>query len=134
MARGGYTRLPGKSRRYRSPTGEIVSHRQYETRTSHPGKSRETHTRELKAGKAQYRTKQAKEAVKYKRRTIAVRNAIPEITSKDLKLIDAYRMGGRFWFRNASEEDKAAYRALFDRYPREQVIEALGSPQVRKAA
>jgi hypothetical protein len=100
-----------------------ISARQYEQQRT--GITKEARTKLLRKGKAKYRTRQAAETVKYKRRTMRVRNAIPNITRSDLKLFDFRLQHG--W--NAMDaKQKAAYRALWDKYPREEVLDALGSP------
>jgi hypothetical protein len=92
-----------------------------------PG-TKEARTKALKAGKARYRTKTAKTTEAYKRRAAGIRNAIPEITSKDAKLIDKKLRQG---WDNLTPAERLQFRQLFDKYPREEVLAALGSPPTK---
>ena len=91
----------------------------------------ETRTKRLKQRSgvgSKYRTEQAKVTEQYKRRAKRIRQTMDHIAPRDVKLIDKKFSKG--W--NAlSDKEKKRFQKLFDAYPREQVLEALGSPVVR---
>jgi len=101
---------------------ETISHRAYENarnalRFGAPI-SREKVTKELTAGRAPYRSERAKEQADYMRRTRPF-NVIEHLTRADRRSLDNWKNKGQ----------KLDLRPIFDRYPRKQVLNALGSPE-----
>lgn len=121
-----YVKASDLARAKRGERVETISDRQRVQ--GETGLTKEKRTKLLRTGKAKYKTVQAHEAVKYKRRTWKVRAAIPEITRRDLKIIDEKIQKG--W--NAmSEADKTRFRNLWAIYPRDEILAALGSPETK---
>lgn len=87
--------------------------------------TKEQRTKRLQRHPLEYRSQRARETARYQRRARQVRAIIPGIAPKDAKLIDRKQ---RENFNSWSDKDKLRFRQLFAAYPREQVLEALGSP------
>ena len=99
-----------------------ISHRAYETARNafEFGRpvTREKRTQMLRRGEAQYRSPRAAEHAAYMRRT-RMFDAIYGLTPKDRRSLDNWK----------HKHMKVDLRPIFDRYPRDQVLEALGSPE-----
>jgi hypothetical protein len=99
-----------------------ITHRAYETARNAfefgQPVTREKRTEKLRRGEAQYRSERAREQSDYMRRTRPF-NVIGKLTWRDRRQLDNWKNRGM----------KVDLRPIFDRYPREQVLDALGSPQ-----
>jgi hypothetical protein len=136
-----------KSRRYvlkttKNITGKTktISARQYENaritkETSGKATSKEQFTKKVKRNEVFYKTEKQKTAIQYRERTRHLRNEIEGLTSKDQKLIDKFQTRGGW--KTLSDDEKKQWGKLFDKYPRTQVLDAIGSPHIsvgRRAA
>jgi hypothetical protein len=90
--------------------------------------SREKVTKKLQSGEIKYKTKQAEIATRYKRDTDFIRKDIPGVAPKDVKLI-WHKLSVKW--SDMDDDEKEEFEALFKRYPRIQVISALGSPPTK---
>jgi hypothetical protein len=125
----GYSRTSRRyvlSRERYDPLAETISENRY--RTLQHGMTKGLRTKALRKGTAKYLTPRAAETERYKRRTRHIRLIIPEVTSSDLKLIDKKSQQG---YNALTETEKKKFSDLFARYPRKEVLEALGSPPVK---
>lgn len=99
-----------------------ISHRAYETARNAfefgAPVTREKRTQMLRRGEVRYRSPRAAEQSDYMRRTRRF-NVISGLTPADRRQLDNWK----------HKRMKVDLRPIFDRYPREQVLEALGSPE-----
>lgn len=138
-----------KSRRYvkakvKRPTKRTksISHRKYETKRV-KGISRETQAKLRRKGTLKFRTAQAKRDAERNRLRVEIRNMIHEVTPKDLRLIIKFREFGYHGLTSEEEnspivydeerdgiDEQERFRQLFKAYPRDEVLEAMGSPEI----
>ena len=113
-----------------------ISNRQYATRqlqerTGAP--SKEQFTKRAKLGQARYISPKQETAIKTRTRFRSIRNALPSVTPKDIRIIDKFREQG---FKSLTQSEMKSWDTFFKKYPRQEVFEAIGSPivQGRRAA
>jgi hypothetical protein len=130
-----------------TPKTKTISARQYENKriekvTHGKAKTKEQFTKGVKTGAVRYVSNKQRDAIAYRKRAERIRDAIPyekyyqdkwgEPISKvqwqrDVHLIEKF---DRVRFKGLTDEEKSDWRGLFDKYPREQVLDAIGSPIV----
>jgi hypothetical protein len=126
-----------KSRRYVpfgvAPTREnTVSARKATERTL--GVTKEKYTAEVRANPSRYRFAGSRENVRTRRRLKIIRQIIEGVSTPDAKLIDKVAQraptrgrGGRT--SHLTKRQRQRFRELFIDYDRDEVLEALGSPE-----
>ena len=119
----------GTSKRYWIGGGKTIS--ESKARTLREGVTKAKRTQALASGAARYHTPQAKASAAYARRAAVIRHQIPNIAPRDARLIDLKNQIG---YNQLTQKQKDEIRALFYRYPVEDVRAALGYVAERKAA
>ena len=117
------------SKRYWIGGGKTIS--ENKARTLREGVTKAKRTAALKSGAAEYRTPRAKATAAYAARARGIRRRIAHITPADVKVID---LKNRLGFNQLTKEQQQQIGRLWDRYPAEDVREALGYAAERKAA
>jgi len=97
------------------------------------GERREITTRKHRTGEAPYKTARARENVEKARVARIVRSQMgPDLAPADLKIIVKFRTSGRGYASLTTRAEKRRFRTLFERYSREEILEAIDSPPGRR--
>ena len=89
--------------------------------------SKEKRTKRLQQGRMRYRTPQARKSVQAKRRYKSIRDLVPTISDKDMRLIDKKN---RLGWNALTDKEKKRFKELFATYNKHKLLPALGSPPV----
>ena len=124
------------SKRYVNASGQTISERQAQNLKNQArfGErvSRETVTKRQKFGTYEYATPQAKATAELQRRLARIRSTVTGIAPRDARVIDNFLQNGGYAGLNDDEQE--AFPALFKRYNRDEVLDALGSPKTKRRA